>query len=92
MLVILPKHSDVIKVEEDVVKMFCSNVGIDYHNDNYNIDANSISNLIQVTLKFVFLRLKKNCLKGCNIIDGVDDIILINSFDNAKAFSLKKTI
>ena len=90
LLGVLPNSEMVIKCEEDAMKMFSdpnSTICTDELKDKV-VGARIDSNYVDVCN----LMIRKHHAKNRRIIDGVDDIIVINSFDGADAFSSPKKV
>ena len=96
MLGFLPNHRNIIKSEDDAVQMFC-NVSTIVEEDGNQQTSDVCTKIIGANIDASYvdvmnMMIKKHVTKGRSIVNGIDDVIIINSFDGAEAFKSRKNV
>ena len=89
----LSNTEKVIKCEDDAIEMFCS-----IHSNHTEPNIATKENCIKIIgakfnmnyINTANLMMLKHVSKNRNVVNGIDDVIIINSFDGAEAFWTKK--
>ena len=98
LLGVLPNSDKIIKCEEDAIQMFCNVGSTDCTGETITDRSdNECTKIIGAKIDTSYidtinLMARKHLSKGLNIIDKIDDIIVINSFDGAEAFRTKNNV